>query len=87
MARHYTTRFVVRCTEDFKGAYLGLCEARGVTASDEIRAFVARELSDAAANSYVGKKGQNADIGQTADGRQAENSVKCSDTVDMFDKD
>lgn len=40
-------RFVVKCTRDFKAAYIALCEARGTSASEEIRAFVAAELDKA----------------------------------------
>ena len=36
---YYTTRLVVRTTDELKGAYLAVCKAKGVTASEEIRVY------------------------------------------------
>ena len=47
MEKLYPTKLVVRTTVELKGAYFGLCKARGVVASDEIRDFMAREVAKA----------------------------------------
>lgn len=53
-------RFVVKCTRDFKAAYIALCEARGTSASEEIRAFVAAELDKASlANNKTRQKARS----------------------------
>lgn len=47
MDNYYTTRLVVRTTDELKGAYLAVCKAKGVTASEEIREFMANTVAAA----------------------------------------
>lgn len=78
---NYPSRLVVRTSDELKGAYLGLCKARGVTASDEVRAYMAREIAK-----HTGRDVQ-ADLNAQPRGaasRQAENHGKCDNTADMF---
>ena len=78
---NYPSRLVVRTSDELKGAYLGLCKSRGVTASDEVRAYMAREIAK-----YTGR-GVQADRNaqpREAASRQAENNEKCNKTADMF---
>lgn len=81
---YYTTRLTVRTTDELKGAYLGLCKARGVVASDEIRAFMVSELEKALQDNWRGKIADS-DTRVRTDGRQAEKAIKCDNTGDMFD--
>lgn len=81
---YYTTRLTVRTTDELKGAYLGLCKAKGVVASDEIRAFMVSELEKALQDNWRGKIADTATRVRT-EGRQAQKPVKCDDTSDMFD--
>lgn len=86
----YPTRFVVKCTKELKGAYLGLCRAKGVSASDEIRAFVVRELQEAMKYSYTGlTKGGSwpAENDDTENKKPSEPVQKCENTLDMFPSD
>lgn len=85
MVDNYTTRLTVRTTVDLKGAYLGLCRARGVVASDEIRAFMVRELAEAVQDKQSKKAIQNA-ARKEAEGHKQEKTKKCADTADMFHK-
>lgn len=84
MGQYYATRFTVRTTVELKGAYLGLCEARGVVASDEIRDFMTRELSKALEDNRP-KKVIEATTVEVAEGHTDENLNKCANTADMFD--
>lgn len=72
---YYNTRLIIRTTEELKGAYLGLCRSKGVTASDEVRAFMARELQKAAQDTYRGKPPTNAAKWKT-EGQQEKKSKK-----------
>lgn len=85
MGQYYATRFTVRTTVELKGAYLGLCEARGVVASDEIRDFMAKEVAQALQDNRPKKVIETA-TAKVAEGRKAEKLAKCSSTADMFDK-
>lgn len=84
MGQYYATRFTVRTTVELKGAYLGLCEARGVVASDEIRDFMTRELTKALEDTRSQKVIEAATV-EVAEGRKDENLNKCANTADMFD--
>jgi hypothetical protein len=83
MEQNYTSRLVVRTTDELKGAYLGLCKARGVTASDEVRAFMVEELEKALRAKMKDKPVNNAAEAKT-DSPQVKNVEKCANTVDMF---
>ena len=83
MEQNYTSRLVVRTTDELKGAYLGLCRARGVTASDEVRAFMVEELEKALRAKMRDKPVNNAVEAKT-DSPQVKNVEKCANTVDMF---
>lgn len=83
MEQYYATRFTVRTTVELKGAYLGLCKARGVVASDEIRDFMAREVAQALQDNRPKKVIQTA---TEAEGHQSVKSDKCANTPDLFNK-
>ena len=83
MEQIFTSRLVVRTTDELKGAYLGLCKARGVTASDEVRAFMVKELELALRAKSKDKPVNNAAKAKT-EGQQVKNVEKCANTVDMF---
>lgn len=83
MEQVYTSRLVVRTTDELKGAYLGLCKARGVTASDEVRAFMVREL-ESALRAKTRDKPMNKATSAKTDRLQGEKVEKCANTVDMF---
>ena len=85
MGQYYATRFTVRTTVELKGAYLGLCEARGVVASDEIRDFMASEVSKALQDTRPQKVIETA-TAKVAEGRKAEKLNKCANTADMFER-
>lgn len=83
MDHYYTTRLVVRTTDELKGAYLAVCKARDVVASEEIREFMAKTVADALQDDRQVKVPKNADRLKT-DSPQAEKTEKCKNTADMF---
>lgn len=42
------TTLVIRLPSDLKGSFQGLCKARGVSVSEELRRFMADSIADAA---------------------------------------
>lgn len=72
-------RFVVKCTRDFKAAYIALCEARGTSASEEIRAFVAGELEKASKMNNKTRQEVPSNVSNSS-----KSSLKCPDTSDIF---
>ena len=42
------TTLVIRLPSDLKGSFQGLCKARGVTVSEELRRFIADSIANAA---------------------------------------
>lgn len=80
---YYTTRLVVRTTDELKGAYLAVCKAKGVTASEEIREFMANTVAAALQDDRQVKVLKKASRSKT-EGRQAEKADKCEKTADMF---
>lgn len=80
MEKLYPTRLVVRTTVELKGAYFGLCKARGVLASDEIRDFMAREVAKALQDNRPTKVIETA-AAEVAEGCKAEKLNKCADNV------
>ena len=84
MDHYYTTRLVVRTTDELKGAYLAVCKAKGVTASEEIRDFMAKAVASALQDDRQVKVLKNAGRLKT-DSPQAKKADKCDNTADMFD--
>lgn len=83
MSEYYDARLQLKLTEELKGAYAGLCKARGVTVSEKLREFMAKELTEALqgerqfkAVHVVGMKKE--------DSLQVKNIEKCGNTADMF---
>lgn len=83
MDHYYTTRLVVRTTDELKGAYLAVCKAKGITASEEIREFMAKAVAVALQDDRQVKVLKNASRLKT-DSPQVKNAGKCDNTADMF---
>lgn len=83
MADYYDARLSLKLTEELKSAYSGLCKARGVTVSEKLREFMAKDLADALKDDRQFKALHVVGVKKT-DSPQEEKSIKCDNTADMF---
>lgn len=83
MGEYYDARLQLKLTEELKGAYTGLCKARGVTVSEKLREFMTQELTEALQGERQFKAVHVVGVKKT-DRPQAENTEKCENTVDIF---
>lgn len=86
MADYYDARLSLKLTEELKSAYAGLCKARGVTVSEKLREFMAKDLADALQGDRQFKAVHVVGVKKT-ERPQAENTEKCDNTADMFTGD
>jgi hypothetical protein len=84
MSEYYDARLQLKLTEELKCSYAGLCKARGVTVSEKLREFMAKELADALQGERQVKAVHAAGVKKT-DHPQVEKPIKCKNTDDMFD--
>lgn len=50
MVDNYASTLLIKVSPEMKGAFQGLCKARGVSVSAELRRFMADQLNDATGN-------------------------------------
>lgn len=86
MADYYDARLSLKLTEELKNAYAGLCKARGVTVSEKLREFMAKDLAEALQGDRQFKAVHVVGVKKT-DRPQAGNAEKCENTADIFAAD
>lgn len=90
-----TTTLLLRLPIDLKGSFQGLCNARGVSVSEELRRFMADEVASAALGMTTSDRPRNktvskkipvvkASIKQSSTPVADKTVTKCDRTEDMF---
>lgn len=92
-----TTTLLLRLPIDLKGSFQGLCNARGVSVSEELRRFMADEVARAALGMTTNDRPRNKTIAKKipvvkASVKQssapvANKAPKCDRTEDMFENE
>lgn len=88
MAAVKDVMLLVRMPPELKGSFQGLCKARGVSVSSELRRFMADQVSGAATGMTTEDKAPKAK--KTISSKKPSvvknrESSRCNDTGDMFD--
>lgn len=83
MSVYYDTKLAVKLRSELKGAYLALCKSQGVTASEKLREFIAKEVAEGLQDGRQVKVARTAATKKT-DSPQDDNAGKCVNTDDMF---
>lgn len=92
-----TTTLLLRLPVDLKGSFQGLCNARGVSVSEELRRFMADEVASAALGMTTNDRPRNKAVAKKipvvkASVKQssapvANKAQKCDRTEDMFENE
>lgn len=78
------TTLVIRLPSDLKGSFQGLCKARGVTVSEELRRFIADTVSNAATGMTTRDRQPSSNVTKKAVSDKNRGSSRCDSTSDMF---
>ena len=94
MSDEVTTTLLLRLPIDLKGSFQGLCNARGVSVSEELRRFMADEVASAALGMTTNDRPRNKTIAKKIPVVKASvkrpsapvvnKAPKCDRTEDMF---
>lgn len=97
MSDEITTTLLLRLPIDLKGSFQGLCNARGVSVSEELRRFMADEVASAALGMTTNDRPRNKTVAKKipvvkASVKQssapvANKAPKCDRTEDMFENE
>lgn len=97
MSDEITTTLLLRLPVDLKGSFQGLCNARGVSVSEELRRFMADEVASAALGMTTNDRSRNKTVAKKipvvkASVKQssapvANKAQKCDRTDDMFENE
>lgn len=81
------TTLVIRLPSDLKGSFQGLCKARGVSVSEELRRFIADSISNAAIGMTTRDRMPLPNVTKKAISDKNRGSSRCNSTSDMFTSD
>lgn len=64
------TTLVIRLPSDLKGSFQGLCKARGVTVSEELRRFIADSIANAATGMTTRDRQPSSNVAKNSNSRK-----------------